>query len=316
MLNGVSLLNLLRSMKFHEAIKEFTDWKTFSVKDGTAKGYEQDLRSLALYLHNPEIETIGWEQIQEFSKGMLELGWDKNTVVRKFMAFRKFFQYWHKKNPKVLDPEWIPVMTYDMKPPKVVTEEAYHKILNAIPTDRIDIRHIRNKAMVNILWDTGARNNEILMLDLEDLDFANKKAFIKTEKAKFRRKYREIFWTDETNSNLKKWLEKRDAYCKKHTNLVKDPKAVFINVSGMKPATRMKVAGFAGLLRSLCDRADIDHFNPHSFRHHMGHDIIQKGGSNSDVSNILGHSSLESSFIYTMMNNQELEKRYRHFKGQ
>lgn len=303
-------------MKFHEAIKEFTAWKTFTVKDGTSKGYELDLRSLALYLHNPDVETVGWEQIQEFSNGMMELGWDKNTVVRKFMAFRKFFQYWHKKNPKVLDPDWIPAMSYDMKPPKVVDEEAYKKILDAIPSERFDIRHVRNRAMINILWDTGARNNEVLMLDIDDLDFDNKKACIRTEKAKFRRKYREIFWTDETNNNLLCWMKEREKYAKKHPHSMKDPKAVFINVSGLKPATRMKNGGFSGLLRSLCDRAGIEHFNPHSFRHHMGHDIIKKGGSNSDVSNILGHSSLESSFVYTMMNDQELERRYRHFKGQ
>jgi site-specific recombinase XerD len=302
-------------MKFHDAIKEFTAWKTFTVKDGTSKGYDLDLRSLALYLRNPEIETIGWEHIQEFSNGMLQLGWDKNTIARKFMAFRKFFQYWHKKNPKVLDPEWIPVLHFDMKQPKVIDEENYHKILAAIPTERVDIRHIRNRAMLNILWDTGARNGEVLSLDIDDLNFTTQKAVIRTEKARFRRKYREIFWTDETNNNLKLWIDKRAAYCKKNANRITDPKAVFINVSGTKPATRMLNAGFSELLRTLCDRADIQHFNPHSFRHHMGHDIIKKGGSNSDVSNILGHSSLESSYVYTMMNDQELENRYRHFKG-
>jgi site-specific recombinase XerD len=47
----------------------------------------------------------------------------------------------------------------------------------------------------------------------------------------------------------------------------------------------------------------------------MGHDIIRKGGSSADVMNILGHASIQSSAIYTMMNDRELETRYRKFKG-
>jgi site-specific recombinase XerD len=47
----------------------------------------------------------------------------------------------------------------------------------------------------------------------------------------------------------------------------------------------------------------------------MGHDIITQGGSAADVMNILGHATLASSSIYTMMTGKELENRYRTFKG-
>jgi site-specific recombinase XerD len=55
--------------------------------------------------------------------------------------------------------------------------------------------------------------------------------------------------------------------------------------------------------------------NAHSFRHHMGHDIITQGGSAADVMNILGHATLASSSIYTMMTGKELENRYNLFKN-
>ncbi len=47
----------------------------------------------------------------------------------------------------------------------------------------------------------------------------------------------------------------------------------------------------------------------------MGHSIIKQGGSTADVMNILGHSSLESSSVYTLMMNKELEERYRKFQS-
>ena len=55
--------------------------------------------------------------------------------------------------------------------------------------------------------------------------------------------------------------------------------------------------------------------NAHSFRHHRGHHIIKSGGSTSDVMNILGHSSVQSTTIYTMMRGKELEERARLFLG-
>jgi integrase/recombinase XerC len=302
-------------MKFYEAIKEFSGWKSFSTKADTIHGYQYDLRAFCLYLRNPELETVGWKDMQDYMNMMIELGWDKNTFVRKFIAFRKFFQYWHKKDSKYLDPEWIPVMHAEMKQPRVIDEENYHKLISTFPKEPVDPRHIRNLAIFNLFWDTGARNNEILSLNIDDVDLDNKKAIIRTEKARIRRVFREIFWTDETNENLRAWLVKR-TFLQVDGMIDKDSKALFVSINGTKSGQRLMKNGLAELFRHACDRAKIKHFNPHSFRHHMGHDIIEKGGSNSDVSNILGHSKIESSFIYTMMTNKELERRYRQFKGQ
>ena len=72
--------------------------------------------------------------------------------------------------------------------------------------------------------------------------------------------------------------------------------------------------GLAEILRRYSNRAEIPYMNAHSFRHHMGHDIISQGGSAADVMNILGHASLSSSSIYTMMTGKELEDRYNVFK--
>ncbi len=301
-------------MKFYDAIKEFSGWKSFSRKMTTVHGYDYDLRAFCLYLKNPELETVGWKDMQDYMNMMLELGWDKNTFVRKFIAFRKFFEYWHKKDKQYLDPDWIPVMHAEMKQPRVIDEENYKKLLGVIPKETVDPRHIRNLAMINMFWDTGARNGEILSLEVEDIDLDKKRALIRTEKARIRRVFREIFWTEETNENLRAWLVKR-TFLQVDGMIDKDNHALFVSISGTKSGARLLKNGLAEIFRRYCDKAKITHFNPHSFRHHMGHDIIEKGGTNSDVANILGHSKLESSFIYTMMTNKELESRYRHFKG-
>lgn len=134
---------------------------------------------------------------------------------------------------------------------------------------------------------------------------------------KGKRPIREIFWTEQTNNNLVKWIEKRDKLKRKMT--IHDPEAVFISIcSGALADTagkRLTQKGVGEMLRRYANKAGISYVNAHAFRHHMGHHIVNKGGSASDVMNILGHSSLASSSIYTMMADKELEQRYRMLKG-
>lgn len=200
--------------------------------------------------------------------------------------------------------------------PRIADEETYKKLVAVIPKKTNHGRHIRNLAIINMLWDTGARNGEILSLDVHDLQLDRMRAIIKTEKSKGRRPIREIFWTEDTNKNLKRWLEKRE-YLKTKIHF-QEPDALFVGISAgpLAPTNgrRLAIKGVGEMLRRYSNKAEIPYMNAHSFRHHMGHDIVKKGGSSADVMNILGHATLASSSIYTMMTDKELEERYRLFK--
>ncbi len=197
--------------------------------------------------------------------------------------------------------------------PRVADDQTYKQLVSAVPIQTNDPRHIRNLAIINLLWDTGARNGEILSLDVGDLQLDRMRAIIRTEKSKGRRPIREIFWTADTHGNILRWLKKRDHL--KDIMQFKDSDALFPSVNNQKAGQRLTVKGVGEMLRRYSNRAKIPYMNAHSFRHHMGHDIIKKGGSTADVMNILGHASVQSSTVYTMMTDVELEKRYRVFKG-
>lgn len=165
-----------------------------------------------------------------------------------------------------------------------------------------------------MLWDTSARNGEVLALNVADLDMERRRAVINTEKSKGRRPFRELFWTQPTNDNIWAWLKKREHL--KKTMEFKEPDALFLSIcAGQYDTTgrRFTIRGVGEMLRRYSNRAKLPYLNAHSFRHHMGHHIIQSGGSSADVMNILGHASVQSSTIYTMMTDHELEKRYRGF---
>ena len=298
-------------MQFKEAIDQFSGWRKFKVKIQTVRGYDQTLRQFCLFLRNPEIEDISINDVMDYLNGMKDMGWDQNSFVGKCMALRKFFEFYRLQGYAVINEELIPIMQAERKLPRVATIEEYKKLIGAIPEKTNDPRHIRNLALINLLWDTGARNGEILSLNMADLDMERRRALIRTEKAKSRRPFREIFWTADTHGNLLQWIKKREALEKK--NEFKDHDAIFISIANAQSGKRYTIRGVGEMLRKYSGRAKIPYVNAHSFRHRVGHHIIKSGGSSADVMNILGHSSVQSTAIYTMMSDVELEKRYRYF---
>jgi len=299
-------------MKLIEAINKFSAWRTFNVKPGTVRGYDRELRNFCLFLRNPDVERVTINDVTDYLSGMRELGWDENGFIPRCMALRKFFEFCQHLGLPALDASLIPVPRKTYKIPRVADEETYRKLLGVIPRNN-DPRHIRNLAIVRLLWDTGARNGEILALNVADVDPRRMRALIGTEKSKGRRPFREIFWTHEANESLARWVAKREEL-KAHM-VVRDPEALFLSISSSglheRSGSRFTQKGVAEMLRRYANKAKIPYLNPHSFRHHLGHEIIRKGGSASDVMNILGHASLQSSSIYTMMSDRELEDRYR-----
>lgn len=296
-------------MLMNQAIQRFSEYRAFKVKEQTVRGYDRDLRFFCLYLRNPEIENISLDDVLSYLKGMIELGWDKNTFVGKCMALRKFFEFYRLQGHKVLDPELVPLPSVERKIPRVADEESYKRLIQVIPQDSNDPRHIRNNALIRLLWDTGCRISELLSFDMEDMDVERRTILIKTAKNKGSRPFRHVFWTEETNIYLKKWLEKREYLMS--TRVFSDTHAIFVCVTSTHVGERLTKGGLGEVLRRYSNKARIPYVNAHSFRHRVGHEIIKRGGSTADVMNILGHASVQSTTVYTMMAGTELEDRYK-----
>lgn len=295
-------------MKLSEALQKFTSWRTFKVRECTMKGYDQIIRAFAIFMHDCNIEDVTLDHVLKWFHLMKSFNYDPNSMMSKATALKKFFEFFVRQGYKVVDPWLIPVPMKTYKIPRVASEETYQKLIGAIPRMTKDPRHIRNLALISLLWDSGARNGELCAINIGDVDFERKRAVILTEKSKGRRPIREIFWTTETNEHLKKWVKVRSKFTKSE--------ALFISLVSSKAGLRFTIKGVGEMLRRYSERAGITSpVNAHSLRHAMGHRIINKNGSGPDVMNILGHSTLASSSIYTMMENTELEARYRQFKG-
>lgn len=293
-----------------DAVASFTEWRKLQVKEHTVVGYDRDLRYLCLFLGNPEVTSIELDRIMDYLNGMADLGWDRNTLIPKSIAMRLFFEYLGRQGYDVIDKELIPIPEKTYRLPKVLSKESYDRLLESIPDPSKDPRHVRNAAFVRMLWDTGARNGELLSINVGDIHLETNSAIIRTEKSKGRRPFREIFWTDDTSEYIRRWIERRDRLAKLIPGF--DAEALFVSVCGSRHRTsgrRFTIRGSGEMLRRYSERAKIAYVNAHSFRHRKGHQIINEGGSATDVMNILGHSCVQSTTIYTMMTGKELRAR-------
>jgi integrase/recombinase XerC len=295
-------------MKLREAINQFTEWKSYQSADSTVRGYTQDLKMLSIMLRYQgvlEIEDLRLPHVMRCLKDMLEDGWTNASLMRKCMALRKFLEFMRMVGVNTLDKELIPVPKPEYKMPRVASEENYRKLLAVVPKNN-DPRHIRNRAIIMLLWDTGLRIGELTSLNVGDVDTGLKRGTVRTEKNRGSRTHRPFFWTAATNKSLVHWIAKRGD---------KSDPALFISCSSWKVGQRMDTSGIGEALRSYSNKAGLPYMNPHSFRHHLGHEIIHKGGSSADVANILGHASLLSTLKYTQMSDPEVESRYRRLRG-
>lgn len=301
------------------ALDKYIEWRNLKRKSRTVNGDISHLTHFFIFLRNLEmsVEDISLNDCMGWLGILRKLWFDDNTVIKKAIAIKKFFEFLEDCNFNVVNPRLIPVPRKVYRFPRVAEEQEYKKILSVIPDD--SYAHIRNRAIIMMLWDTGARNGEILSLNLEYIDTERMAAKIHTEKSRGVIPFREIFWKQETNEALKRWLTERAKLEKKIE--LKDPDAVFIGIKGGHvncpgKGRRLQVNFASEILRKYSNKAGLEiPLNPHSCRHHFGRELAQKEKNAFIISSLMGHARVESSYPYTMLFGKDREKLYRETMG-
>jgi integrase/recombinase XerC len=229
-------------MRFINAIEKFTEWQSLRVKEGTHISYENMLKHFCFFVNNKDVERVTTDDITRWFYLMEDMRYNQNTARSKAIALRRFFEYLKMRDYKVLDFRLIQVPKKTIKQPHAATKEEYEKLMKNFNGNRkIDFR---NKALVELYWDTGARNSEILSLNVSDLDLVNRRAIIKTKKAL--NHVREISWTPDTNESIKNWLEIKNKMKK-----LADEDALFISILGRKRGQRLTISGVCCIMKRI-----------------------------------------------------------------
>ena len=237
----------------------------------------------------------------------------KKTQNYYLIALRAFLKYAAKRGIKTLSPEYIELAKVGERSLDLISKDELHRLLEAPKGS--DLRSLRDKAIMELLFSTGLRVSELCSLT-SDIDMRADELSVRGKGDKVR----VVFFSDEAKQAVKHYLDKRtdigDALFVKL-----DGKEADGNNGDIKKTGKSKNAG-DGLTRRSIERivkqyavkAGISKkVTPHVIRHCFATDLLSNGADLRSVQMLLGHANIGTTQIYTHVTDSELRNVHKKF---
>lgn len=199
---------------------------------------------------------------------------------------------------------WLENEDYIMKSPaRRIRKVRVGKIVKEIYTEenielmRQNCKNARDLAIIDMLYSTGMRVGELVRLNISDIDFENKECVVLGKG----NKQRKVYFDAKTKIHLQQYLNSR-----KDT----DP-ALF--VSQLYPYNRLKISGVEIALRKIGEKLHISKVHPHKFRRTLATKAIDKGMPIEQVQHILGHTKIDTTLGYAMVDDENVKISHKKF---
>lgn len=266
--------------------------------NNTIESYSSDLEMASLYFKGQTIEQIETKDIKKYIE-VLNIEYSRSSVSRKISVLKQFFEYLMSEKEISYNPtRVVGIPKKEAKIPKFLTEGEIGKMLSAIKSKSND-EALRIKAIILILSGSGLRVSELISLktnSIQKVKIDNKEHFFLQVKGKGD-KERIAPLTNGAKEILDKYIQFLDS----------DNPWLFPSTKNRnKPITRQQVAN---LLKKYAIQADIspEKISPHILRHSFATNILNKGIDLRSLQEILGHSDISTTQIYTHLNVPQLK---------
>jgi len=248
-----------------------------------------------------DINSISRLDIRLWLGELSEKGLARNTIARKVASLRSFFKYCYKrghieKNPAHL----LLVPKKERRLPKTINPEDIDRMMELAGGEQPDDH--QNRAILELLFGTGIRLSELVQLSLLDVNFKQRQALIqgKGNKQRIVPLGTQAFNTLQTHLNSRPILfgEKTDADAKK---------ALFIAPGGQRVYPRF----VQRLVKSFIEKtSEVSQKSPHVLRHSFATHLLDAGADIRVIKELLGHTNLSSTQIYTHTSVEHLKNVY------
>lgn len=201
---------------------------------------------------------------------------------------------------------WLEEENYIIKSPmkrihKIKTDKPIKETYTDenIETLRDGVTCLRDLAIIDLLSSTGMRVGELIRLNKNDIDFENRECIVLGKG----NKERPVYFDARTKIHLKNYIRSR----------TDDNPALFVTLD--KPFDRLKISGVEIRLRQLGQKLGIKKVHPHKFRRTMATRAIDKGMPIEQVQNLLGHSQIDTTMQYAMVNQNNVKQAHKRYIG-
>lgn len=268
----------------------------------TRQAYERDLRLFCKTLgfkNSDALVNVSREQITGYMTQLKEKGLAAATIARKLAAIKAFYRFMTAEGYMDANPaEVVEAGTKGIKLPRVLSEDEVVRLLNQ--PDITTAEGFRDRTMLEVLYATGMRVSELINLTLERVDL-NMKYIIAFGKGS---KERIVPLGSVAAEFLQQYLEKVRP---KLTHEDRNTNIVFLAFGGHE-LTRQR---FWQIIRAYGRKASINKaLTPHILRHSFATHLLDNGADLRSVQELLGHSDISTTQIYTHLTNKRLRDIY------
>ncbi len=291
--------------------------KTFSEKEAEKKNISNE-EYLNMFLDAKVIEGCSTRTIQYYRVTMEHMIKKVTLPIRKITTedMRAYLSEYQKINncSKVTIDNirrnvssffsWLEEENYILKSPmrrihKIKTNQQVKEVISDEEIEKLrdNCSCTRDLAMIDLLYSTGMRVGELVNLNITDVDFENRECVVFGKGGKERK----VYFDAKAKLHLQNYIQSR----------VDSNPALFVTLDA--PFDRIKISGVEIRIRELGRSINISRIHPHKFRRSMATRAIDKGMPIEQVQKILGHSQIDTTMQYAMVNQSNVKSSHRKF---
>lgn len=264
-----------------EYLKIFLDAKKIEgCSERTLDYYEKTIRHLLSYV-STSLRKISTDEIRSYLVAYQKINNCGKVTIDNIRRNISSFFSWLEEEDYILKSPMRRI--HKIKAKTVVKEIISDEVIEKL---RDECHEKRDLAIIDILYSTGMRVGELVNLNIDDIDFEQRECVVFGKGEKERR----VYFDAKTKIHLKEYIESR-----RDNN-----PALFVTLNA--PHNRLRISGVEIRLRNLGKRLGFSRIHPHKFRRTMATRAIDKGMPIEQVQKILGHSQIDTTMQYAIVN--------------
>lgn len=267
-------------------LEMFLDAKSIEgCSERTIKYYRETVRHLLVHTQT-EVRKITTEEIREYLSNYQKLNNCSNVTIDNVRRNISSFFSWLEEEDYILKSPMRRIHKIKTKTvvKSVISDEGIEKL-------RDNCIEKRDLAIIDLLYSTGIRVGELVNLNIDDIDLEGRECIVYGKGDKERR----VYFDAKAKVHLKEYIDSRND----------DNEALFVTLDA--PHDRLKISGVEIRLRKLGRKLALERIHPHKFRRSMATRAIDKGMPIEQVQKILGHSQIDTTMKYAMVNQNNVK---------